>query len=118
MLKIFHRKVHNLYRIQNTAIIIEYGIIGEGSQICRDCLRRKGHKSQLLAGEGSVKKVKFVTLPRLYRTPLNYIRSRTYRNALKEAYPVIIEGIPKRRYAQQAEPTDRGALNEIIVDIN
>ena len=33
--------------------IIEYEIIGEGSQICRYCLRRKGHKSQLLAGEGS-----------------------------------------------------------------
>ena len=33
--------------------LIEYEIIGEGSQICRYCLRRKGHKSQLLAGEGS-----------------------------------------------------------------
>ena len=33
--------------------VIEYKIIGEGSQICRYCLRRKGHKSQLLAGEGS-----------------------------------------------------------------
>ena len=32
---------------------IEYEIIGEGSQICRYCLRRKGLKSQLLAGEGS-----------------------------------------------------------------
>ena len=32
---------------------IEYGIFGEGSQICRYCLRRKGLKSQLLAGEGS-----------------------------------------------------------------
>ena len=34
-------------------IFIEYGIFGEGSQICHYCLRRKGHKSQLLAGEGS-----------------------------------------------------------------
>ena len=33
--------------------LIEYGIFGEGSQICYYCLRRKGHKSQLLAGEGS-----------------------------------------------------------------
>ena len=32
---------------------IEYEIFGEGSQICHYCLRRKGHKSQLLAGEGS-----------------------------------------------------------------
>ena len=28
-------------------------IFGEGSQIRRFCLRRKAHKSQLLAGEGS-----------------------------------------------------------------
>ena len=34
-------------------LLVEYGIFGEGSQICRYCLRRKGHKSQLLAGEGS-----------------------------------------------------------------
>ena len=33
--------------------IIEYEILGEGSQICHYCLRRKGLKSQLLAGEGS-----------------------------------------------------------------
>ena len=33
--------------------LIEYEILGEGSQICHYCLRRKGLKSQLLAGEGS-----------------------------------------------------------------
>ena len=37
----------------NLSRAIKYEIIGEGSQICRYCLRRKGHKSQLLAGEGS-----------------------------------------------------------------
>ena len=39
--------------ISAMSLFIEYGIFGEGSQICRYCLRRKGHKSQLLAGEGS-----------------------------------------------------------------
>ena len=42
-----------LMGLPTKAKTIEYEIIGEGSQICRYCLRRKGHKSQLLAGEGS-----------------------------------------------------------------
>ena len=49
-------KLHQVkYKPQEKEIrqAIEYEIIGEGSQICRYCLRRKGHKSQLLAGEGS-----------------------------------------------------------------
>ena len=41
---LYHRKLR---------IAIEYEILGEGSQICHYCLRRKGLKSQLLAGEGS-----------------------------------------------------------------
>ena len=44
---------HDCGIIENNRKSIDYEIIGEGSQICRYCLRRKGHKSQLLAGEGS-----------------------------------------------------------------
>ena len=41
----------------------------------------------------------------------------TYGNALTKANPVIIVGIPKRRCAQQAEPTDHGTLKEIKIYI-
>ena len=35
----------------------------------------------------------------------------------KKAYPVLIVGIPKRRYAQQAKPTDHGTFKEDKIDI-